>query len=225
MYDIVPTGVISFFVLSVFLHLWACDRINKMEEPECHAPVSCDEEILNYERLVCDFYLTPKIDGNLDSDDAWNHAQWQKVGHDCFSEREIMPDDDADASFEIACVADMDALYFGFRIWDDDLNDNIPNDSDYHLVDSLEIYLDQCRGKHRPLDGSVPPDTYNGDDIHMLIAAANVNYPGGEKLLIGSGQGHTKGVEVDSEIIEELKLSGSHSAGACPQGWAHTIRG
>lgn len=203
---------------ALILHQTACDRVKRMEEPECYAPaVSCDGGDVPGERLVCLFGLdaSPIVDGNL-SDGAWKNAKWQQVDYTKVPEGESEPDGgNADASFKIACVADMHNLYFGFEINDDVINPGGTDDhtgSGTHDVDSLEIYLDQCRGKHTLLVDSEPLDAYNGDDIQLIIEAENVEIGTDDRQqLIGPGQPRGDGITV-GDIIDELDLRAASNA-------------
>ena len=215
---------------AVVLLLSACDRVKKLAPPGwCYPPDagSCEEGPKPFRRQLCYFDLNtvPVVDGDLD-DEAWTIATWQFVDHEKAPPADEIPppDDDEDASFEFACVADAQNLYFGFKITDDILEFGGPDDhrgSGTHNVDSFEIFLDQCRVKHRLESGADPPDAYSGDDIQMIIEAENVNATDSRELLIGPWPRKNDGIEV-TDIVDDLELSVKENTDV--SGWHGEIR-
>ena len=209
--------------LAICLHLSACDRIKKMTSPttdagtdndstdQCYPPeMSCDAGPVDFVRQICYFPLQPVMDGEL-TDTAWDEAIWQEVDHEKSRPGIAGPDSDEDAWFRFACVSDGDYLYFGFEVRDDVAwyggNDEYQS-SNTHEVDSLEIYLDQCREKHSTnVDNKYH---YNGDDIQLTIEAQNAvsNAVSYDPLMIGPfpASPEFKGILVE-EIIGALQLN------------------
>lgn len=110
-------------------------------------------------RQVCRYNLSPTVDGILESD-VWGseHVHWEQVHSNMGSEP---ADDDMDASYRFACVADSENLYFAFDVTDDVFK-IYKKECMSHKGDSLEIYIDQ---------DTQNPDQYNGNDAQIIIRA------------------------------------------------------
>lgn len=110
------------------------------------------------------FPFTIKLDGKFND---WPSVKWHKVTHDfSFPAMYIIADNDNDASFEFACVADTNNLYVAIKIWDDvkcvdkNIGDNV------FLDDSVEIYIDGDNSKS---------SEYEADVCQITIGRYNVN--------------------------------------------------
>ncbi|HID57532.1 TPA: hypothetical protein EYP37_13435, partial [Candidatus Poribacteria bacterium] len=139
----------------------------------------------------CAFPYTVKLDWKFDD---WPKAvPWHKVPHDMGTQP--APNDD-DASFEFACLADDNFLYFAIKIHDDkkvvdeDVGCNVWKD------DSFEVYID---------GGNEKAASYDGNDSQVTIGRDNVGGdPDNPKLggCVGQLQGPntgTKAVVVDTD--------------------------
>ena len=139
----------------------------------------------------CAFPYTVKLDGKFND---WPKAvPWHKVPHDMGTQP--APNDD-DASFEFACLADDNFLYFAIKIHDDkkvvdeDVGCNVWKD------DSFEVYID---------GGNEKAASYDGNDSQVTIGRDNVGGdPDNPKLggCVGQLQGPntgTKAVVVDTD--------------------------
>jgi hypothetical protein len=103
----------SFLLCFVGVQFTACFDIKEM-------PQSC--EPTPYERQVCYFPLTPEVDSTLDSG-VWQNENlhWEKVDETLYVSAPELdpPDDEKDASFEFACVADNAYIYLKYKITDE----------------------------------------------------------------------------------------------------------
>jgi hypothetical protein len=123
---------------------------------------------------ICPFPFAPTLDGDL-GDTEWDEKNlWQAVDHTMGSKPATS---DADASFEFACVADSENMYFAFRIRDNVINTKGWTECDAYENDSIEIFVDQY---HHP-----PDNKYNGDDSQIVIGADNRCVPGSGAAQIG----------------------------------------
>ncbi len=145
----------------------SCTDLEKMTPP-------C--EYVHSEVQTCVYPLAPEdLDGDLDSDRVWQAEEihWEKVTYDMVGQVPSGTQINAasgnmDASFEFACIADNENMYFGFRIIDDEIKAGESKNECVNIFndDSIEILLDQCtRGC---------PDNYNGDGAQLMIAAENL---------------------------------------------------
>jgi hypothetical protein len=114
--------------------------------------VFADESGVMYDAM---FPYTITVDG--DSSD-WPTVPWHRVTHDMGWGN--LPDNDNDASYEFACVADTDYLYVAIKTWDDGKcvdEDVEPNQGvmPVWLDDSMEIYIDGDNSKNSEYEPDV----------------------------------------------------------------------
>ncbi len=125
-------------------------------------------EPVPYEKQVCYYNESFEInlDGNID-ETAWeDYAHWEHVDYSMGTV--IHPDNDADASYDFACVADSQNMYFAFRVRDDSwkIGRTETDQCNFYLDDSIEIEIDQdASGKA----------TFDGNDTQMVLKAASEN--------------------------------------------------
>ena len=156
--------------MMVFL-LIGCMQVNDMKSP-------CKPK--DGEHQICYFPLRPAVDGNLD-ETAWRLAHWEQVDFEMSKDR-YRPDDNDDASFRFACVADNDNLYFGFEVIDDKLSKvrsegldgGELEDNQYYQDDSLEIVMDQDTEALAKYDGNdfqiiFKPESIGEDDFLSAV--------------------------------------------------------
>jgi hypothetical protein len=172
--------------------LTGCLEVDTMEAPCTPKPG---------ERQICYLDFTPEVDGNLD-DGAWDVAHWEQVNYKMSKDR-FRPDDNNDASFKFACVADKNNLYFGFKVRDDKLSavftesvdGGEPRECEYYKDDSLEIVMDQ--------DTEVQPQ-YGGNDFQIVFKPQSIGEDGSflsTKLKVGgcAEDNAIKGAKTDSQ--------------------------
>jgi hypothetical protein len=147
---------VSFSCFVSFGLFVACDNVEPMFD-SCLA----EEGV----RHVCVFPWTPELDGELD-EEAWElTAQWQTV-HSDMGPEEILPDNDTDASYEFACLADENNMYFAFRVRDDIMKKGYNKGSEVMDDDSIELYISQ----HSSDTGA-----YDKDDSQIIIGADSID--------------------------------------------------
>ena len=144
------------FLLAAWVPLTTCTSVDSMMPP-C-TPV-------HYQRQICYFNESFDItlDGNFD-EPAWTFASasWEQV--DFTKGKGTLPENDADASFEFACVADSNNMYFAFNVTDNvwKTEHNLNERCIFYFDDSLEITIDQDSGSTKE---------YDGDDAQITVKA------------------------------------------------------
>jgi hypothetical protein len=118
------------------------------------------------------FPLTVKLDGNLNDWPA--EIPWQTVTHD----RGINgPTNDADASFQVASVADLENLFLAFKIRDDEKVMNPDEARDTLNEDALELFL-----------GNLVPAAADGAQRGIPLRRHHVWRVGQDGKVSGSGR-------------------------------------
>jgi hypothetical protein len=155
-------------------------------ELTCFHTETCGEPV-PYERQICGFPLTPTVDGNLD-EWVWQSADWAGVD---YTMGPSAADSDADASFELACVADLDFVYFAFRITDDVIVTGESSGCDLFGDDAIEIFIDGCYE---------PAGTYDGDEAMITIGADSIGITDPGSVVLGGCSGPFSGADTGSIV-------------------------
>jgi hypothetical protein len=176
----------------------ACNHLEEMPPPYSSIPGK---------RQICPFPLTVELDGSLE-DDAWQEAKlWQSVEHTMGPEETIAASDD-DASFEFACVANMEYMYFAFRIRDDVINADGWSACDAYNSDSIELFVDQRYRYSRE---------YDGDDSQIIIGPDNSGLPdSGERQIGGCILNAIPGAKTNTQVRTQRTEGGWQAEVAVP---------
>ena len=162
-------------------------------EMTCFMTEPCGDTI-DFERHVCPFPLTPAVDGNLD-DPVWQAAYWGSMD---YTAGPSAPDSDADGSYEFACVADYDNIYFAFRVRDDVIYTGDVTGCDVWGDDSIEFYIDGCYER---------ANRYDGDDAQITIGAENIGVTDQAAIVIGGCAGPFNGADTGA-IVHAVEAEG-----------------